>query len=149
MVLLFWVLFGLIFLVAPALGAYWLWSQRRQERAGWAAVQDHPEEYERVPCDPCKGTGFARGLAGPGPERSYLANRCPVCHGEGWLMVKKDPERVRDTPPKANVAASYASGATPESTGEVPQDEWLALETSDAPTAPTAPTAPDEMDDII
>ena len=149
MVLLFWVLFGLIFLVAPALGAYWLWAQRRQERAGWAAVQDHPEEYERVPCGPCKGTGFARGLAGPGPERSYLANRCPVCHGEGWLMVKKDPERVRDTPPKANVAASYASGATPESTGEVPQDEWLALETSDAPTAPTAPTAPDEMDDII
>lgn len=50
MVLLFWVLFGLIFLVAPALGAYWLWAQRRQERAGWAAVQDHPEEYERVPC---------------------------------------------------------------------------------------------------
>ena len=108
----------------------------------------NPEEYKRVPCDLCKGSGSASDLLAPGESR-YLGTRCPICHGAGWLMVKKDPEEVRDTPPKATVAASDAPGATPESFGEVPEDEGRAPETRAAPTAPTAPTAPDGMDDII
>jgi hypothetical protein len=146
------VLFALICIVVPVLGIRLLWTQRREETAGTAALQDHPEEYERVPCDLCKGTGSASGVTSGlivQHESVYLGNRCPMCHGEGWLMVKKDPEEVRDTPSKAAVAASDAPGATPESSGEVPEDERRAPETRDAPTAPTAPTAPDGMDDII
>jgi hypothetical protein len=108
----------------------------------------NPEEYKRVRCDLCNGTGGARTFV-THDEAVYPGNYCSRCHGQGWLMVKKDPEEVRDAPPKATLAASYAPGATPESTGEVPQDEWRAPETCDAPTAPTAPTAPDGMDDII
>ena len=125
MILLTLALFALICIVVPVLGIRLLWAQRREETARTTAVQDHPEEYERVPCDLCKGTGSASDLLAPDESR-YLGTRCPICYGVGWLMVKKDPEEVRDTPPKATVAASDAPGATPEFFGEVPEDEWRA-----------------------
>ena len=142
------VLYALICIGVPVLGISLLWTQRRQEKARRAAGQYHPEEYERVPCDLCNGTGGGRGLLTP-EEAIYPGNRCPRCHGQGWLMVKKDPEELRDTPPKATVADSEAPRATPGSSGEVPEDERHIPEIGDAPTAPTVPTAPDGMDDII
>lgn len=127
----------------------WLRTRSRDEAATAAPAQEHPEEYERVPCVYCHGRVQTRPLGRSlGPfDQGYRGFLCPWCQGTGWRMVKKDPE-LRDAPPKATFAASGGSGATPESSGEV-SDEWHASETPNAPTAPTAPSAPDGMDGII
>ncbi len=115
----------------------WLRTRSRDEAATAAPAQEHPEEYERVPCVYCHGRVQTRLGRSLGPfDQGYLGVLCPWCQGTGWRMVKKDPE-VRDAPRKANFAASGGPGATPHPSGEVSQDEWRAPETPDTPTAPT------------
>jgi hypothetical protein len=99
-----------------------------------------------VRCDLCNGTGRGNGLVTP-EEAIYPGSRCPRCHGQGWLMVEKDPEELQNTFPRATAAASEAPGAAPESSRGCPVDERRPPETGNAPSAPTAPTAPKGMGD--
>ncbi len=55
----------------------------------------NPEEYERVRCDLCSGTGIWLGLqphnaTEPNPVHFYRGDHCPRCHGDGWLEVKRE-----------------------------------------------------------
>lgn len=112
-------------------------------RLGRHASPD-PEEYKRVLCDLCNGTGGARPFL-THEEAIYPGNYCPRCHGQGWFMVKQDPDELRGMFVNATRAVSEAPSATPESPGDVPVDERRVPETGDAPSAPTAPTAPKGM----
>ena len=51
----------------------------------------NPEEYERVRCDLCRGTGLP--IVNGRPTAGWLVPRhCGRCHGKGWLLVKKTEE---------------------------------------------------------
>ncbi len=72
-----------------ALGATIAWIRRLLSRP-----QVNPEEYERVRCDLCNGTGIWIGLrehslSEPNPVGFYAGDHCPKCCGEGWLTVKR------------------------------------------------------------
>jgi len=50
----------------------------------------NPEEYERVRCDICHGTGVK--ISGPSSgvdDQHVMTHRCWKCHGKGWLAVKR------------------------------------------------------------
>jgi hypothetical protein len=57
----------------------------------------NPEEYERVRCDLCDGTG--RSIAfklGQGFSGDGLRCVCGRCHGKGWLMARRDDGEGRE-----------------------------------------------------
>ena len=58
----------------------------------------NPEEYERVRCELCGGSGVRAASTMPRPlVRSFdsgvayrpRVRKCGKCHGKGWLLVKK------------------------------------------------------------
>lgn len=87
----------------------------------------NPEEYERVRCDLCNGTGLAMGPDGR-PSLGYKVPRhCGRCGGKGWLMVKRRPTVLSET-------VQAGSGVTPETA------------TADAPATPRPSLPPDPID---
>ena len=46
------------------------------------------EEFERLRCDACDGTGKAKRLSGKHVFYSTITP-CGKCHGKGWLLVKR------------------------------------------------------------
>jgi hypothetical protein len=83
--------------VLLALGAATAWARRLLR-----PPQVNPEEYERVRCDLCNGTGIWIGLrehslSEPKPVGFYEGDHCPKCCGEGWLRSSA-PDREGEGP---------------------------------------------------
>lgn len=63
------------------------WLNRLFRREGpW-----NPEEYERVRCDVCGGTGRSTTFQlGRDFTKEGLRQPCGKCRDKGWLMVKRE-----------------------------------------------------------
>lgn len=102
----------------------------------------NPEDWERVRCDACRGTGGIR-------TRGANVHWCWKCHGKGWLMVRRAAEVPNGTPTAhasdaaevRPVAAGPLAGM-PDATPSDRSDDPLPLDPLDAPQAPTAPSPP-------
>jgi len=111
--------------------------------------QMNPEEYERVRCELCHGSGHfwqvpdANGRPGP-----ILRGNCPDCHGKGWLMVAKDPAESRDTPGEHPSATFDGQPPKMGSPDEAPADSADGRpDLPDMPGAPSAPSPPGGLSD--
>ncbi len=51
----------------------------------------NPEDYERVRCDRCNGTGLILDLPGNVKANQYRAPapKCGRCHGKGFVLVRR------------------------------------------------------------
>jgi hypothetical protein len=101
--------------------------------------QLNPEEYERVRCDRCHGTGRAQQFGGGWDTSCEIP--CGKCHGKGWLMVRRQPDEPHETPHEHPSAAADAEPDTGRSLDDAPTTEDGGRR--DLPHAPVAPSAPD------
>ena len=134
----------------------------------------NPDEYERVRCDACRGTGLRSADAGTAipPSRpiidsqaAYVSalshpsmstqNVCRKCDGKGWLTVRRGSDEVRNRPEEHPNAVADAERVTGGSFDEAPAAEGggqpnlsqaaVAPAAPDVPVAPTAPSPPREL----
>jgi hypothetical protein len=110
----------------------------------------NPEEYERLRCPVCDGTGLPAFGGHSHSSNSMAPPHCARCGGKGWLMVKRQPEEdeLHDS---LESRPSFAVDGQPASAGAV--DETLTVDAGgspglpDVPDAPTSPTAPKGLDE--
>ena len=100
----------------------------------------NPEEFERVRCDRCDGTGHPpTGYSGLHSEYRNYGIPCGKCHGKGYLMVKREAEVLRDAPgPRRDAVTDSATSVAEDALGE-----RLPPESPDTVTPPAAPEAPE------
>ena len=116
----------------------WRWQLMRRREVAIRSID--PEEYDRVPCDACRGGGIRGGFN----KTSW--HSCWKCYGSGWLLVKAPSEehalgtsRVAHGDPPSVAQAAQALPNEP-AVHVHPDEEALG-----APSAPTPPTAPKSL----
>ena len=99
--------------------------------------QLNPEQYERVRCDRCNGTGKKPWTSGTG---YFSVIPCGSCDGKGRLLVPTDADdahhRPEDHPGPVTDAQRTTAGPHAEA------DTAADVRQSDLPDVPDAPTAP-------
>ncbi len=134
-------------LIVPA----WLRARRRRRAAEAAATQaaavapqpdpEHdelnPEQYERVRCEECRGTGHRMSGAGLHIVKGW-PSPCGYCDGKGWLLVRREDAAPRDAA-AGGEARDWAPDPQPEAAAGGPPGP------DDIPAAPAAPRPPDGL----
>jgi hypothetical protein len=116
------------------------WLRRLFERD----PQLDPEDYARVRCDACDGTGLPlRSRRDSWGSMPFVDRRgdphCVKCYGKGYIMVKRKPEVPREAPEAGRDAATHAATTVAETASEAPLPPPEPPDTVSPPTAPEAP----------
>jgi hypothetical protein len=115
--------------------------------------QVNPEEYERVTCDVCDGTGrllLSRKARDFTPTGNFRNLHCPVCHGRGWRPVRKPDEQPTERqatrrPPDGETVGRPEAVASEDAAVVSAFEANAAAAVPDVPSAPTPPSAPPGM----
>jgi len=101
----------------------------------------NPENFERVRCRTCSGTGL---VARYNPNAMH---RCWRCHGKGYVMVARAAEELSDATVQSQTATTQDDEAREVSAAAVDEQSG-ATDLPDAPSAPTAPSPPRSVDGV-
>ena len=97
----------------------------------------NPEDYERVRCDRCDGTGHPpTGWTVLHPSSRDWRIPCGKCRGKGYIMVKRLAEALRDAHMAGRDAAAGGSPPVAEVASEPPLPPPAPLGTVSPPSAP-------------